>query len=88
MLQSHSLPVVGGTFVAALSPAMALAFFFAAFLFRLADFSFLRRMALFVVALCFLGIWTFLSRVNVLTLTAALSEVNEPLAGGAGARRL
>jgi hypothetical protein len=48
----HSLPVVG-TFVAAVSLAMALAFFFAAFL--PVDFSFLRRMAVFVAALRFLG---------------------------------
>ena len=77
----HWLPVVVacGAFVAAMSLAMALTFFFAAFL--PADFSFLRRMAFFVVALRFLGIETFLSRESALTLTACLSEVNKPLAG-------
>ncbi|MGH9615022.1 MAG: hypothetical protein ACRD4P_18310, partial [Bryobacteraceae bacterium] len=77
--QSHSLPVVGGTFVAAMSLAIALAFFFAAFL--PADFSFLRRMAFFVVALRFLGTGTFLSTESALTLTARPSEVNELFAG-------
>jgi|SRR5579871_4525453 len=67
LLCRHALPLaslvsdclLGKTLVAAASLAMALAFFFAAF--RRADFSFLRRMTFFVVALRSRGTRTFLS---------------------------